>query len=84
MLGMPPLRVALFLQPFIDLTLLWGVMEDGMQVDHHHNPDFKNIEHYIDDISKHNAIGLFQHYTKQLLQNHDNFSNCKFSTANNL
>lgn len=38
MLGMPPLRVALFLQPFIDLTLLWGVMEDGMQVDHHHNP----------------------------------------------
>ena len=42
-------------------------MEDGRQVAHHQNFDLKNIEHYIDDISKHNAIGLFQHYTNQLL-----------------
>ena len=64
MLGMIPLQVALFFQPSLDLTLYWGATEDGRHVSHHHKSDLKNIEHYINDVSKHNAIGLIYYYTK--------------------
>ena len=58
MLAMLPLQVALFFHPSLNLRLYWGATEDGKEVIQHQNPDFKNIEHYIDDVSKHNAIGL--------------------------
>ena len=47
-------------------------MKDDRQVAHHQNPNLKNIDHYIDDVSKHNAIGLIYYYTKQLLHKHEN------------
>ena len=72
MLGRFPLRVTLFFQPSLYLTVYWGATEYGTQTSHHHNPDLKNIEHYIDDASKHNEIGLIYYYTKQLLQKNDN------------
>ena len=58
MFYMLPLQVALFFRPSLNLTMYWGATEDGRQVTHHQNPDFKNIEHYIDDVSKNNEIGL--------------------------
>ena len=77
MLGMLPLQVALFFHPSLDLTLYWGATEDGRQVAQHHNPNLKNIEYYIDDVSKHNAIGLIYYYTKQLLKSIKIISNRK-------
>ena len=67
MLGILPLQVAPFFHPSLNLALHWDSMEDGRQVPHHQNPNLKNIEHYINDVSKHNVIGLIYYYTKQLL-----------------
>ena len=72
MLGMITLQVALFFHHSLDLTLYWGATKDDRHVSHHHNHNLKNIKHYIDDVSKHNEIGLIYYYTKQLLQKHMN------------
>ena len=49
---------------FYNVLLYWGAIEDGMQVTHHQNPYLKNTEHYINDVSKHNAICLIYYSTK--------------------
>lgn len=48
-------------------------MVDGGKVIHFQHFDYKNIEHYIDDISKQNAFSMLKHYTKHLLESHNFF-----------
>ena len=67
-----------FFHSSLDLTLYRGAMKYGRQVAHHQNIDFKNIEHYIDDVIKNNAICLIYDYTKQLLHKHKNSFQYKF------
>ena len=44
------------------------MVQDGGQVTHCLNYDYKNIEYYINDISEHNTFSMFKHYTKQLFE----------------